>query len=274
LLAPSGFGKTGFAKALATALGTQMHPVFASASVRPQEIYLALRQMDFGDVLFVDEAHSLERNAQQALYTAVDEYKIPALSENGRPSLATESIAEFTLVLATNQPGQITTALRNRAVPLSFSRYSIRELRAIAKQIASQSNIRLSAQAAGLIAASAQGTPRRVHLLMQVLSLLAPSATEFTLAMVRSCLNYEGIDKHGLTVLQRTYMQRLSEVPKQSCSLNHLAFRLGIDARYVTQEVECYLIETGLIEITSKNSRRLTLLGMELVKQFETAENK
>jgi Holliday junction DNA helicase RuvB len=270
LLARTGYGKTAFAEALSMALGTSFHQVFASATLRPQDLYAELRRMNFGDLFFVDEAHSLGRDAEQALYSAVDRSMIPALAENGQPGQALESIAEFTLVLATNYPGQVRKALRDRAIQLSFDEYSIKELIAIAQRIANQEKIRLSPQAARLIALTAQGTPRRVYQRLQVLRHFAPTAAEYTLEIVRACLDGEGIDTHGLTRAQRRYLRTLASMREQRSVLSHLAVSLGLDDRFIRDECEHYLVEQGYMEVLSNNSRRLTQQGIELAQELDS----
>jgi len=172
----------------------------------------------------------------------------------------------FTLVLATNTPGRILKALTNRAIQLQFQAYSNRELRAIALHIAKQEGIQISPQAARLIAEAAQGTPRRVFQRVQILRLFAPKAAEYTLRLVRECLASEGIDSYGLTIVQRSYLRILAAVPKQQCVLEHLAVRIGLDARFVREEIEYFLAENGYIEIRSNNARRLTQKGNELLQ--------
>ena len=264
---PSGCGKTSFARATAVAFGTDLCYLLATAKTRPQEIYETLRQVSFGDILFIDEAHSLVRDAQQALYLALDKHKIPAVGEKGKSGQCLESVAEFTLILATNYPGEVRKSLRSRTTPVEFDTYQQSELKAIA-QAAVAENINLTAQAAGLIAKTAQGSPRQVRTRLQNLKLFVPAAREYTINHVRDYLNSEGIDVHGLTTMQRNYLTILANSPKQRCGLDHMASKLGVDPKYIRQEIECYLVELNYVEVLSSHVRQLTPRGWELAKTF------
>lgn len=264
LIARSGSGKTAMAKAVAAAYGSEFQSLVASHRTQPAHVCAVLRELRHGDVLFIDEAHSLGRDAQQVLYLALDEQRIPAAAERGAPPNNYESIARFTLLLATNEPGALKPAFCRRLVTVEFDPYSVRELKAIAAREAADRHIMLSPQAAGALAAVAQGSPGRVARLVRNLRHFWPDRPELGTDQVRRFLESEGIDDHGLTPLQRQYLLAVATAPTGRVRLEGLAARLGCDARYVRLEVEPYLVEQALVDPYSERGRVLTPKGLEL----------
>ena len=103
------------AAAIAAAYGSQLHMLLAGADTKPVDICRILRELKHGDVFLADEIHSLPADAQQIFFIALDQWKMPSLTERGIDRLTLESIAKFTLIAATNEPGRIKQALRTRS---------------------------------------------------------------------------------------------------------------------------------------------------------------
>jgi Holliday junction DNA helicase RuvB len=274
LIAPSGSGKTEMARAVAAAYGSQLHSLLASRRTQPAHICAVLRELRHGDVFFIDEAHSLGRDPQQVLYLALDEQRIPATPERGGAPIRYESIARFTLALATNEPGALKPAFCRRLVTLEFDPYTARELKAIAEREAADRGISLSPQAAGALAEVAQGSPGRVARLVHNLRHFWPDQTELGTELVRRFLLSEGIDEHGLTPLQRQYLRALAAAPTGRSRLEGLAVRLGCDVRYVRVEIEPYLVEQALVDPHSDRGRMITAKGLNLVHEMGPAETR
>jgi Holliday junction DNA helicase RuvB len=272
LIARSGSGKTAMAKAVAAAYGSELHTLFASRGTEPAHVCAVLRQLRHGDVFFIDEAHSLGRDAQQVLYLALDEQRIPAAPERGATPNRYESIARFTLVLATNEPGALKPAFCRRLVTLEFDPYTTRELKAIAEREAADRGITLTPQAADTLAEVAQGSPGRVARLIHNLRHFWADRSELGTDQVRRFLDSEGIDIQGLTPLQRQYLRVLAVAPNGRYRLEGVAVKLGCDARYVRLEVEPYLVEQALVDPHSERGRMITPKGLELAKELGPSE--
>ena len=160
LAGPSGTGKSTMAAAIAVEYGTEFRVLLAGNDTTASAICRILGELKHGDVFLIDEAHSLSADAQQVLFVALDQRKIPRLLERGVDRSSFESIAEFTLIIATNAPGLIKQALRSRLTRIEFDPYSQKELKTIAERIAESLGISISPQAANLLATTAQGSPR------------------------------------------------------------------------------------------------------------------
>lgn len=268
LTGPTGSGKTTMAAAIAADYGSQFHVLLAGADTKPTAICRVLSELKHGDVFLIDEAHSLSSDAQQVLFLALDQRKIPRLTERGIDRSAFESIAEFTLMLATNLPGRIKQALRSRLTRIEFDPYTQKELKAIAEQIAEAYSINLSPQAANLLATTAQGSPRCIKNRIRDLRHFWSAVKDLTKDHVRTFLDSEGIDEHGFTPHQRAYLKALAAMPNGRCNVERLAVRLGCDTANVRQEVEVYLIEQGLVDPTSRLGRGLTPKGLQIVQSL------
>jgi Holliday junction resolvasome RuvABC ATP-dependent DNA helicase subunit len=206
------------------------------------------------------------------LYRAIDERLIPAETRDGQGRRIEESIAEFSLVLATNYPGETQKALRNRTTPIAFEAYTKRELVEIGKRVATKLDLDVTAQALGLVADAAQGSPRNINRRLESLKLFAPGVAEYNLDDVRDLLKAEGFDRRNLAPPQRAYLRCVAGVPKQRAQLDHIAAKLGIDARFIRQEIEPHLIDGGYIVLLSNNARELTNGGRELMQELATED--
>jgi Holliday junction resolvasome RuvABC ATP-dependent DNA helicase subunit len=203
----------------------------------------------------------LSHDAQQVLYGALDRARVPLLQEGRLDASHLGSIAEFTLILATNEPGRITRGLRTRVTRIEFDRYTLPELKAIAERIAALEGIELTAQATRWLAEVAQSLPRSMARRLDHLRLFWPHVTRFTQDHIEELLAYEGIDGRGFSPHQRLYLRTLAESPRWICSLERLSVKLGCDTATIRQEIEPYLIDQGLVDPHSGRGRTLTEAG-------------
>lgn len=234
-----------------------------------------LEKLEHGDILFIDEAHAMDRKDQELLYAALDDHQTFALRSNGSLDRSKMiSIAEFTLIAATTEPGTLTKAIRTRLHRIVLDPYELRELKEIAERIAAGHGIDLTAQAARHLAERSQGTPRSVEMLLQMLVLTVPSATRVTQAIMRDFLDKRGIDEHGLDPLQRQLLGLLFQARGRTANLTVIAAKLGVDSAYIRADIEPLLLERKLIDI-GRTGRALTAAGVDIaaaMKQPETAD--
>lgn len=268
LVGAAGFGKTSIAQAVAAEYGSTFRCVLASGDTKPAEICAVLRDVRHGDVVLIDEAHALSRDAQQILYVALDEWRVPVETKRGISRSENESIAQFTLILATNEPGGVKQALRSRLTRIEFDSYTPADLKAIGEHVAQQREISLTPQAANLLAQVAQGSPRVIARRVQNLKHYWPDGRSITKDHVRTFLTSEGVDERGFTPHQRLYLRHLIAQPDHECNVERLALKLGCDAANVRQEIEPYLIEQGFVDPTSRQGRGLTEAGVELINNL------
>ncbi|MFO0675297.1 MAG: Holliday junction DNA helicase RuvB C-terminal domain-containing protein [Polyangiaceae bacterium] len=226
-----------------------------------------LATLQHGDVLFIDETHSLDREGQELLYLALDEHKTFARTPKGAPDRTQlVSVAEFTLVAATTEPGKLGRALRSRLHQVHLDPYSGRELKVIAEKVALHLGLTLTPQAARHLAERSQRTPRSVLKLVELMAITGGGAGTITQETVRSFMRKQGIDEQGLNPFQRSLLEALA-VAQRTMSLDVLSAKLGVDAAYIRTEVEPLLSDLHLIELGPRG-RVITAAGLAVVNDM------
>lgn len=265
-LGPSGVGKTRLSTALATEYGTTL--VQAMGNDERPSLSRKLAGLATGDLLLIDECHRLRPLEQELLCEAIDLNSIPSGDRN-RADLAEEGkripLQPWTLILATDQPGVLLDALRKRMViEVSLEYYPIDELKVITESMAAELNLLLTPQAAKLVAEIAGGLPRKAKQLLQNLRYYHPASECNQLGQkhVREFLTALGVDKNGLSGIERRYMQFVLEMG--SASAESIALALGTDTEFVRRQVEPNLVRRRLVKITS-SGRKVTALGEKLM---------
>lgn len=267
----AGMGKTALAEATAREYGgdtsTDTSSCFRRIMAGPRVtkgLIEILGGLQHGDLLFVDEMHALDREAQELLHLALDERRTFGLTPRGAPDRTKlNSIAEFTLVGATTEPGRITKALRSRMHAVQLDSYSMRELKAIAEKVAEGFGLSMTPQGARHLAERSQRTPRSIRKLLELLAVTTPVAASVTQEDVRRFMTSHGIDDLGLDAIQRQLLELLGGA-RRVMSLEVLAAKLGVDARFVKTELEPLLLDLGLLDLGPRG-RSLTAAGRRLV---------
>ena len=250
----SGTGKTHLANALADDMQTKCHDFYSSKQAKKWKLAQMMAAVKKGDILFIDEIHSLPSDCQELLYPALDRHEVPAVDPEKRRVVEGEwiQIPPFTLVVATDQPGLLRNALKQRIVlRYTLSRYGVAELRQIILNHAASLGILLKPQAATRLAEAARGIPRKARRTLESLrTSMVDLQVEVTKGMMDRYLNSIGIDKENLTETDIRYLKILL-ARKKHVSLRNLAIQLGTDVVAVQADVEGYLTQRGLIGIES-----------------------
>lgn len=266
---PSGSGKTRLARAIAQEMGTSCLDIFASKQCRKVQVAETLSQVKAGDIVFIDEIHALPQDCQELLYPAIDRSEAPEIDAEKRCIVENKwkKIPPFTLIAATDQPGRLQKALRQRMVlRFTLTDYNEAELRQIVFNYAAERNMLLKPQAATRLAQAARGIPRRArHLLESLRTVMSDLKIEITKVHVVRHLRSLGIDNDNLTPTDIRYLSILQKGGGRM-SLASLALQLGLDAATVYQETETYLQKKGLIAIGC-GGRHLTDAGRKLVAE-------
>ncbi len=265
LVGPAGYGKTTMAEAIARRSRTQLHPLLAGADTRATDVCQLLSAVESGDVVFVDEVHRLSSDVQEAFFRPIEGSKTFELKEGRLDRTKLVSIADFTLVAATDQPGRLLKAFRSRLTRIEFVPYSLRELKEIAQRAAGAEGMELTGQAARRLAEMAQGTPRGIGKLIDELKLNVPRQTDFGQGEVEELFALMDLDDRGLFPLQRLYLKTLAESPGWRSSLKRLGHALGCDSAFIEAELEPALFNQGLVEVVLARGRTLTARGWEVI---------
>jgi Holliday junction DNA helicase RuvB len=266
LAGPSGMGKTELASCIAKELGTSFLPLFCSPQTKRWQMAKHLAQVKRLDVVFLDEVHQLIPAVQEVLFPAIDKRKVPVVNEDNRiQENEWLEIPEFSVVTATDQPGAMVNAFRQRlALRFVLQPYTTAEMRVIVANRAAETGVLLSPQACSRIAEAARGVPRRArHLLQSLHTVLEDAGVTVTKTMASAHLAGIGIDRHNLTDSDRQYLGVLAR-REGHVSLQNLVSSLGLDEISVIRDIEPYLMQAELISVESRG-RSLTEKGKQFV---------
>ena len=254
---PPGLGKTTISNIIANELGVNCKITSGPAIEKPGEMAAILNSLSEGDVLFVDEIHRLNRQVEEVLYPAMEDFAIDVLlgKESSTRSLRLE-LPHFTLIGATTRAGLLSAPLRDRFGIISkLEFYKKEELTKIVLRSAKVLSVPIEEDGAKSIAMRSRGTPRLANRLLRRIRDFADVKYEgvITKEVAEDSLDLLNVDKLGLDQNDRAYLTAL--VDKYSggpVGLETLAVSLGEDSGTVEDMIEPYLLLQGLIDRTKR----------------------
>ena len=272
LYGPPGLGKTTLSHVIAKELGVEIYPTSGPLLERPGDLAGMLTTMAPRDVLFIDEMHRVNRVVEEYLYSAMEDFKIDIIIDQG-PAARSVSVPlePFTLVGATTRQGLLTSPMRARfGLTAHLDYYSVAELAEIVKRDARLLNLSVSESGAMEIARRSRGTARiakrwlrRARDFAQVEGEGEIDAEVVQKALVIQDVDEMGLDKMDITLL-RAIVEKFNGGP---VGLSNLAATIGEEAETIEEVVEPYLIKEGFIKRTPKGRvampRAWDRLGLE-----------
>ena len=254
---PPGLGKTTISNIIANELGVNCKITSGPAIEKPGEMAAILNSLSEGDVLFVDEIHRLNRQVEEVLYPAMEDFAIDVLlgKESSTRSLRLE-LPHFTLIGATTRAGLLSAPLRDRFGIISkLEFYKKEELTKIVLRSAKVLSVPIEEDGAKSIAMRSRGTPRLANRLLRRIRDFADVKYEgvITKEVAEERLDLLNVDKLGLDQNDRAYLSAI--VDKYSggpVGLETLAVSLGEDSGTVEDMIEPYLLLQGLIDRTKR----------------------
>lgn len=264
---PPGLGKTTLAGIVANEMGVHLKVTSGPAIEKPGEIAALLNNLQEGDVLFIDEIHRLNRQVEEVLYPAMEDYAIDILIGKGQAARSIRlELPRFTLVGATTRAGMLTAPLRDRfGVVNRLDFYTKEELSTIVKNSAKMLEIEIEDQGALEIARRSRGTPRLANRLLKRVRDFAQVKYDGTITkeVAADALNHLEVDTMGLDQTDRTILRIMMETfDGKPVGLDTLAAAVGEDSGTIEDVYEPYLIQNGLIQRTPRG-RMLTKAAYE-----------
>lgn len=254
---PPGLGKTTLAGIIANEMGVKMKVTSGPAIEKPGEIAAILNNLSEGDVLFIDEIHRLNRQVEEVLYPAMEDFAIDIVIGKGAAARSIRlDLPRFTLVGATTRAGLLTAPLRDRfGVVSRLEFYSTEELMTIISRSAEVLNVKIDERGAEELARRSRGTPRLANRLLKRVRDFAQVCHDgvITLQVANEALDLLDVDKYGLDQSDRniliTIMEKFGGGP---VGLETLAAALGEDSGTLEDVYEPYLIKNGFIQRTPR----------------------
>lgn len=267
---PPGLGKTTLAGIIANEMGVHLKITSGPAIEKPGEMAAILNNLEEGDLLFVDEIHRLNRQVEEVLYPAMEDYCIDIMIGKGSSARSVRlELPKFTLVGATTRAGLLSAPLRDRFGMIHHMEfYSTAELQQIIMHSAKMLGVEIELAGAKEMAKRSRGTPRLANRLLKRVRDFAQVKYDgvITEYVAQTALDLMDVDKFGLDHIDRAILLTIiDKFDGGPVGLDTLAAAIGEDAGTIEDVYEPYLIKNGFLNRTPRG-RMATDLAYEHLK--------
>ena len=238
-------------------MGTHLKITSGPAIAKPGEMAAILNGLSEGDILFIDEIHRLNRQVEEVLYSAMEDYAIDVMIGKGESARSIRiNLPKFTLVGATTRAGMLSLPLRDRFGVISHMEYyTVDELKEIILQSAHKLGVKIDDKGAYELARRSRGTPRLANRLLKRVRDFAEVKYDgdITYEVASFALDLLEVDKFGLDQNDRNILLTIIEKFQGGpVGLDTLAASVGEDAGTIEDVYEPYLLKNGFIQRTPK----------------------
>ena len=270
---PPGLGKTTLATIIAHEMGVHIKVTSGPAIEKPGEMAAILNNLAENDILFIDEIHRLNRQVEEVLYPAMEDYSIDIMIGKGQGARSIRlDLPKFTLVGATTRAGLLTAPLRDRfGVINKLEFYTVDELKQIIIRSAGLLNVEIDEKGATELARRSRGTPRLANRLLKRVRDFAQVKYDgvITEDVANLALDLLEVDKLGLDKGDRSILETMiDKFDGGPVGLDTLAAALGEDSGTLEDVYEPYLIQNGLLQRTPRGRIKTRLAYEHLIVPF------
>ena len=272
LIGHAGVGKTSLAYIIAKELNQNIVIINANSIEKPKDIIIALCKLNEGDILFIDEVHALNKNSEEVLYSAMEDYYINLnIKNNLKKDITKYELPPFTLIGATTKIEELSKPLLDRfSITFNLENYSFKEITKILYLNSNKLGFKYDLDALDQISSVSRLIPRiALNYLKRINDYaIIENKHEIDKEFVLNVLKNIGIKKLGLNNLDIKYLKMLHhEYHDKAVGINTICSYLNESRKNIEEMVEKYLIEISFIRKTNKG-RIITKKGITYLHNY------
>jgi len=257
LVGPPGLGKTTLAYIVGEAMGVTVRSTSGPVIDKPADLAGLLTNLERGDILFIDEIHRLPRTVEEYLYSAMEDYVIDIVIDQGANARSVRlNIPKFTLIGATTRSGLLTAPLRSRfGLTNRLDYYDSADLMKIVHRSSRIMNVDINDEGAAEVARRSRGTPRITNNLLRWVRDYAQvkAGNKIDRAVADKALSMLDIDEHGLDEMDKRILETIvSKFSGGPVGINSLAVSVGEESGTIEEVYEPFLIQEGYLKRTAQ----------------------